>query len=65
MHAILTGPERPTAVICGNDQLVFGAVIEVSVLGFSVPDDLSIAGFNDLEFATHSHPLLAIVKIAR
>ena len=63
MKALLSTPTRPTAVICGNDQLAFGAMIEVKASGLSVPSDVSIAGFNDLDFAAYLDPPLTTVFV--
>ncbi|MBL8582641.1 MAG: substrate-binding domain-containing protein [Rhizobiaceae bacterium] len=53
----------PTALICGNDQLAFGALIEAGARGLAVPADISIAGFNDQEFAAHLTPPLTTIRI--
>ncbi len=63
MRALLSRPSRPTAVICGNDQLAFGAMIEAKASGLSVPGDISIAGFNDLDFAAYLDPPLTTVSV--
>jgi LacI family transcriptional regulator len=55
--------ERPTALICGNDQLAFGALIGATAVGLKVPADLSVAGFNDQEFAAHLSPPLTTIRI--
>ena len=46
----------PTAVVCGNDVLAFVALIEAQALGRRVPGDLSIAGFDDLDWASQLPP---------
>lgn len=63
MRSLIAGTTRPTAVICGNDQLAFGALIEVSAQGLDVPGDFSVAGFNDLEFAAHLNPPLTTIRV--
>ncbi|WP_312015417.1 LacI family DNA-binding transcriptional regulator [Bradyrhizobium manausense] len=63
MKAMLARRLRPTAVICGNDQLAFGALIEAQASGLSVPDDMSITGFNDLDFAAYLDPPLTTVSV--
>lgn len=63
MKALLDLPSRPTAVICGNDQLAFGALIEAKARGLSVPEDVSITGFNDLDFAAFLDPPLTTVAV--
>ncbi|WEX74315.1 LacI family DNA-binding transcriptional regulator [Sinorhizobium numidicum] len=52
---ILTQPERPTAIMCGNDEMALQAYIAALSLGLSIPTDVSIVGFDD--FRTVSHAL--------
>jgi LacI family transcriptional regulator len=54
---------KPTAVICGSDVLAFGAVIECEERGIAVPRQLSIAGFDDLDFASHLGRGLTTVRV--
>lgn len=63
MQAILEEDVRPTAVICTNDYLATGAVIEAKAAGLSVPGDLSISGFDDNELASHMDPPLTTVHV--
>lgn len=63
MRAILSSPIRPTAVMCLNDQLAFGALIEAKSSGLSVPQDISITGFNDLDFAAFLDPPLTTIHV--
>jgi LacI family transcriptional regulator len=64
MRELLASTPAPTAVICGNDQLAFGALIEAQLQGLDVPGDVSVAGFNDLDFAAYVTPALTTVRIA-
>ena len=63
LRELLKSPKPPTAVICGNDLLAFGAMLECQEHGISVPDELSIAGFDDLDFAAHLTPPLTTVDV--
>ena len=54
-----------TAVFCGNDNLALGALFECHRRGIRVPDDMSIVGFNDLEFSATAHPSLTTVATPR
>jgi LacI family transcriptional regulator len=62
-RALMTPEPRPTAVICGNDVLAFGALMESRALGIEVPGDVSITGFADLDFAAHLDPALTTMRI--
>lgn len=52
----------PTAIICTNDYFAIGALLEAEARGVSVPRQLSIAGFDDLEMASHVKPALTTVR---
>ena len=54
--------EHPTAIVCGADVLALGAVDAARALGLSIPDDMSVIGFDDLPQATHSFPGLTTVR---
>jgi LacI family transcriptional regulator len=54
---------RPTAVLCGNDVLATGALLEAQRLGLHVPRDVSILGFDDLEIAHHLSPSLTTLHV--
>lgn len=54
---------RPTAIVCGNDQLAFGVLLAASAKGLKVPDDLSVVGFNNYDFAAHLAPPLTTVSV--
>ena len=63
--ALLLSRENPppTAVICGNDVLALGALIECTAKGMAIPGDISVVGFDNLEYATHSNPPLTTVDV--
>jgi LacI family gluconate utilization system Gnt-I transcriptional repressor len=54
-----------SAVFCGNDNLALGAIFECQRRGLSVPRQLSIMGFNDLEFAASVYPSLSTIATPR
>jgi LacI family transcriptional regulator len=54
---------RPTAVICGNDILAQGAMIEAHARGLEMPEALSITGVDDMELSTHLSPGLTTIRI--
>lgn len=55
--------EPPTAVLCGNDVLAVGAILEARRSGLRVPQDVSITGFDDIELATVVEPELTTVHV--
>ena len=56
---------RPTAVFCSSDLLAHGALEEARSRGLSVPRDLALVGFGDLEFTSHTTPALSTVRVDR
>jgi LacI family gluconate utilization system Gnt-I transcriptional repressor len=53
------------AVFCVNDDLALGALFECKRRHMSVPDQMAIVGFNDLEFMASSVPTLTSVRTNR
>ncbi|CAM3736209.1 LacI family DNA-binding transcriptional regulator [Polynucleobacter brandtiae] len=52
-----------TAIICGNDVLALGALLEAQKQGLHIPGDISIIGFDDLEISRHLLPSLTTIHI--
>ena len=61
LHQLMAQSDRPTAVVCGNDVLALGALLEALALGLRVPEDLSITGFDDLDLAKEIPPGLTTI----
>ncbi|MFK8905742.1 LacI family DNA-binding transcriptional regulator, partial [Streptomyces sp. YS-3] len=62
-HALTRPGPRPTALICDDDILAAGACKAARRLGLRVPEDLSVAGFDDLALATALEPELTTVRL--
>lgn len=56
---------RPTAIFAANDEMAFGAANEIRARGLRVPEDISVAGFDDIVFAAAFHPALTTVRQPR
>lgn len=54
---------RPTAIICGNDLLAVGALIECQARGLAVPQQISIVGFDNQELVSHITPGLTTINV--
>jgi|TARA_B100000768_G_scaffold180029_1_gene199026 LacI family repressor for deo operon, udp, cdd, tsx, nupC, and nupG len=52
---------RPTAVFCMNDEMAIGLIQGLKAQGLKVPDDISVAGFDDIEFAKYCDPALTTI----
>lgn len=46
---VMSTPQPPTAIICGNGTFAIGAMLEAAKSGYDVPNELTIAGFDDFE----------------
>jgi len=52
-----------TAVICGNDLVAFGAIRAIRAAGYSIPEDVSVIGYDDIDFAANATvPLTSIAQ---
>lgn len=54
----------PTAVVTGSDVIAVGAIQYLDNMRVKIPDDISIMGFDDSEFATYIKPELSTVRIS-
>ncbi len=61
LRRLCSGSDRPTAIVCGNDVLALGALLEATALGLRVPGEVSITGFDDLDLASEIAPGLTTV----
>lgn len=52
-----------TALVCGNDLIALGALLECASQGVRVPRDLSVVGFDDIELAGESTPALTTMHV--
>jgi DNA-binding LacI/PurR family transcriptional regulator len=59
---LLEGDDRPTAILCFSDVIAYGVVDAANSLGLSVPDDLSVVGFDDNPLAKRMRPALTTVR---
>ena len=55
-------PQPPSALICGDDMMAFGAVQALRELGYRVPEDVSVIGFDDINLARFSNPPLTTIR---
>ncbi len=63
LRLLMGSKPTPTAIVCGNDVLAIGALLEAQKLGIAVPKALSIVGFDDLEMARHLQPSLTTLHV--
>jgi LacI family transcriptional regulator len=64
VDSVLSEPgQRATAIVGGNDLLALGALRSLRAHGLSCPQDMSVIGFNDMEFAEDFAPPLTTVRV--
>lgn len=61
-NEILDNPPWPQAIVCGNDELAFGALSAAAARGVRIPHDLAITGWDDIPFARIATPPLTTVR---
>ncbi len=54
---------QPDAIFCYNDLMALGVLLAARHLGLQVPEDLAVAGFDDIETASMVEPPLTTVRI--
>jgi LacI family transcriptional regulator len=59
---LLDLPARPSALVAFNDKMAVGALQAAAERGLRVPEDLSIAGFDDIDVSRATRPALTTVR---
>lgn len=62
---LLALKNRPTAIFAASDTMAVGALHTALSKGFQVPQDISIIGFDDIEYARYCYPALTTVRQPR
>lgn len=63
VKSLLTLPSRPTAIFAANDSMALGALSALRDAGLRVPDDVALAGFDDVPIARFLSPSLTTVHV--
>jgi LacI family gluconate utilization system Gnt-I transcriptional repressor len=63
LAALLQTAPGIDAVFCSSDLLALGVMTEAQARGISVPGQVAVVGFGDLDFAADLHPALTTVRI--
>ena len=56
-------PKLPTAFFADNDMIALGAMKALQEMGYRIPEDVSIVGFDDLPFSEISWPSLTTLRV--
>jgi len=59
---LLNLPERPTAIICFNDMQAIGVMQTLQQANLRIPEDISVAGFDDIPLAEFLFPALTTYR---
>ena len=59
---LLENEELPTAIFAASDAIAFGAMRAIQEKGLSIPDDISIIGFNNSEMSSYTTPALTTIS---
>lgn len=59
---VMKGPSRPEVIVCGNDEAAIALMDAMRGLGLSVPGDVALVGFDDLECARSCSPPLTTIR---
>ncbi|MBW4039566.1 MAG: LacI family transcriptional regulator [Acidobacteria bacterium] len=65
MNRILSSGARPTAVLASNDLTAIGAMGAIGEAGLSVPHDISVVGYDDIQLSAYTMPPLTTVSLPR
>jgi LacI family transcriptional regulator len=60
-ESLLARADRPDAIACANDLIAIGVLDAARKLGLSVPDELAVTGYDDIDAASLVHPALTTV----
>lgn len=64
-RTFLAHPDRPTAIFASNDEMAMGFIRTVKDAGLSVPGDVSVVGFDDIEYTRYFDPALTTMNQPR
>jgi LacI family transcriptional regulator len=62
-RALMSLPNPPTAIFCSNDRMAVGCYEALKELGFRIPEDVSVVGYDDDEVSRHLSPQLTTLVL--
>jgi DNA-binding LacI/PurR family transcriptional regulator len=63
MNALLNQSIRPTAVFIASDVVAMGAILAIKRAGLRIPQDIALAGFDDIPLAAYFDPPLTTIRV--
>ena len=58
----LPGSDRPSAIMCANDLMAFGLMSRLQAGGVSIPEDISVLGYDDVPMSSLVYPNLTSIR---
>ncbi|MGD7045823.1 LacI family DNA-binding transcriptional regulator [Jeotgalibacillus proteolyticus] len=65
VHYWISQKALPTAIVCSNDLIAFGALKALNEAGLSVPDNVSLIGFDNVLLTQYTTPALTTMNVPR
>lgn len=62
VRRIIRADERPSAILASTDIMALGAIEYLREVGYAVPEDVSVVGFDDAEFSKYVRPSITTVR---
>lgn len=63
MLSIIRKGRVPSAIFCGNDIVAIGVMRALTENGYSIPDDVSLIGFDNIDMASYVKPALTTIAV--
>jgi LacI family transcriptional regulator len=61
--ALMSNPNPPSAIFGSNDQEALGCLYQLRSTGYRVPEQVSVAGFDDIESTQYVYPALTTIHV--
>lgn len=58
-------PPLPTGFFVDNDIIALGVIKALNEMGYRVPDDISLVGYDDLPYSAVSQPALTTIRVGK
>jgi LacI family transcriptional regulator len=63
LRSLFSTKPYPTALFCASDVLAFGVLVECASQNIAIPEQLSVIGFDNLEFCAHLPPGMSTIEV--
>ena len=62
MHLTKLLDAKKTAIVCSHDNLAYATILKCKELGYKIPEDISIVGFDDIPIAAYTSPPMTTIR---